>query len=305
MSVLEELEQTVQASQSVSVRPWSGSGAAGGWAPASSMAPGHVLTNAHAVRHDEVSDSFGDGRRESGNVIASDPDLDLAVIEADTAEVLQSNGARRPPRCRRARGAGAGQSRRPRTERHSRICVVHLSQLPRSARSPDYRCDRAHRATASRLLRGAARRSERVGARDQQRPRRSWTDPRDPAETTPCASGSMRSREGERPKSARLGVAVAPPRVARRLRRAVGLPERDGVLIRAVEGGSPAERAGLERGDLIVAAAGKRDRPGRRALRVARCCAIRRHAGARDRAGNRRAHDHRHPLGSGARAWRR
>jgi len=42
--------------------------------------------------------------------------------------------------------------------------------------------------------------------------------------------------------------------VARRLRSAVGLPERDGVLVRAVETGSPADRAGFERGDLIVAA---------------------------------------------------
>ena len=33
-------------------------------------------------------------------------------------------------------------------------------------------------------------------------------------------------------------------------------PEREGVLVRAVEDGSPADRAGLERGDLIVAAAG-------------------------------------------------
>src|SRR5262249_2542112 len=62
---------------------------------------------------------------------------------------------------------------------------------------------------------------------------------------------------GESPKRAHLGVAIAPPRVARRLRRAVGLPERDGVLIRAVERGSAADRAGLRRGDLIVAAAGK------------------------------------------------
>ncbi len=58
------------------------------------------------------------------------------------------------------------------------------------------------------------------------------------------------------PEAVRLGVAIAPPRVARRLRRAVGLPERDGVLVRAVEGDSAAERAGLERGDLIVAAGG-------------------------------------------------
>jgi serine protease Do len=37
----------------------------------------------------------------------------------------------------------------------------------------------------------------------------------------------------------------------------VGLPERDGVLVRDVEEGSAAERAGLERGDLFVAAGGR------------------------------------------------
>jgi S1-C subfamily serine protease len=36
----------------------------------------------------------------------------------------------------------------------------------------------------------------------------------------------------------------------------VGLPERDGLLVRAVEEGGPAHRAGLREGDLIVAAAG-------------------------------------------------
>ena len=41
--------------------------------------------------------------------------------------------------------------------------------------------------------------------------------------------------------------------MARRLRRAVGLPERDGLLVRDVEEGSAADRAGIERGDLIVA----------------------------------------------------
>jgi S1-C subfamily serine protease len=38
------------------------------------------------------------------------------------------------------------------------------------------------------------------------------------------------------------------------MRRAVGLPERDGVLVRGVEDGSPAAGAGIERGDLIAAA---------------------------------------------------
>ncbi len=51
-------------------------------------------------------------------------------------------------------------------------------------------------------------------------------------------------------------MAIAPPRVARRLRAAVGLPPRTGLLIRAVERDSAGERAGLQRGDLIVAANG-------------------------------------------------
>ena len=44
--------------------------------------------------------------------------------------------------------------------------------------------------------------------------------------------------------------------MARRLRRAVGLPDTDGLLIRDVVEDSPAARAGLARGDLIVGAAG-------------------------------------------------
>jgi serine protease Do len=40
------------------------------------------------------------------------------------------------------------------------------------------------------------------------------------------------------------------------MRAAVGLPERDGLLVRHVAEGSPAARAGLQRGDLLVAANG-------------------------------------------------
>src|SRR5207247_11422946 len=54
-----------------------------------------------------------------------------------------------------------------------------------------------------------------------------------------------------------LGIAVAPAQVAQRMRRAVGLPDRVGVLVRGVRPDSPAEAAGLARGDLITAAGGE------------------------------------------------
>jgi len=62
---------------------------------------------------------------------------------------------------------------------------------------------------------------------------------------------------GESAASPRLGVAIAPGHVARRLRRAVGLPDADGLLIREVTQDTPAARAGLAQGDLIVTAAGQ------------------------------------------------
>jgi serine protease Do len=62
---------------------------------------------------------------------------------------------------------------------------------------------------------------------------------------------------GESATPPRLGVAIAPAHVARRLRRAVGLPDVEGLLIREVTEGSPAARAGLAQGDLIVAVAGQ------------------------------------------------
>jgi S1-C subfamily serine protease len=53
---------------------------------------------------------------------------------------------------------------------------------------------------------------------------------------------------------AHLGVAVAPANVAARLRAAVGLTGRDGLLVREVADGSPAANAGIGRGDLLVRA---------------------------------------------------
>ena len=56
----------------------------------------------------------------------------------------------------------------------------------------------------------------------------------------------QRGESAERP---RLGVGIAPSWVANRMRRAVGLGPRDGVLVREVEDGSAAQAAGITEGD--------------------------------------------------------
>jgi serine protease Do len=62
---------------------------------------------------------------------------------------------------------------------------------------------------------------------------------------------------GEFTTPPRLGVTLAPRHVALCMRRAVGLPDLEGRLIREVTDDSPASRAGLAAGDLIVTAGGQ------------------------------------------------
>jgi DNA-binding MarR family transcriptional regulator len=54
----------------------------------------------------------------------------------------------------------------------------------------------------------------------------------------------------------RLGVAVATAAVAKRMRQAVGLSDEAGVLVMRVGRDSPAQSAGLSRGDLVTGAGG-------------------------------------------------
>ena len=66
--------------------------------------------------------------------------------------------------------------------------------------------------------------------------------------------------EGEEPRGRgpeRLGMTLAPAHVTLAMRRAVGLPAEPGLLVRAVEEGGAAARAGLAEGDVLVAAGGE------------------------------------------------
>ena len=256
MTLLEELEGQIQkAAQEV------GSAVVGlgrGWGTGSGVviARGRVLTNAHNLRHDETTVTFADGRRETGRVAGADGDYDLAVIEVDTGDVepvawvdddtveigrsvlALSNPGGRGLRVTPGFVSATARSFRGPRGRRIRGAIEHTAPLPRGS-SGGPLVD-----TAGRLL---GINSVRVDGG---------------LILAIAADATLHQRveslgRGEPPKRVRLGVAIAPPRVARRLRRAVGLPERDGVLVRGVEDGSAAARAGLERGDLIVSAAGR------------------------------------------------
>jgi serine protease Do len=254
MTLLEELEGSIRTTAERNGPAVVGLGRGWGVGSGVVIAPGRVLTNAHNLRHEEATVTFQDGRAEAGRVLGSDPDLDVAVLDVDTGDVepvdwpadgesaslgrailaLGNPGGRG---LRVTPGFISSTARSFRGPRGRRVngAIEHTAPLPRgSSGGPLLDTD-------GRLL---GINSIRVdGGLILAIP----------------ADGALRERveslgRGEAPRRLRLGVAIAPPRVARRLRRAVGLPERDGVLVRAVESDSAAERAGLERGDLIVAA---------------------------------------------------
>jgi serine protease Do len=258
MTVLEDLENAIQAGAE-RVGP-SVIGLGQGWGRGSGFVidSNRILTNAHNLRGDEVNVTFHDGRREAGRVLASDQDLDLAVIEADTGDteplqwseedveslpIGRSVLALANPGGRGLRvtpGFVSSTARSFRGPRGRRIsgAIEHTAPLPRGS-SGGPLVDGSGRLLGINAVRADGNLILAVPADRATRER------------------VEKLSHGESPKRARLGVAIAPPRVARRLRRAVGLPERDGILIRGVERGSAADRAGLERGDLIVAAAGQ------------------------------------------------
>jgi serine protease Do len=259
MAVLEELEGSIQTAAERTGPSVIGLGQGWGRGSGFVIEANRILTNAHNLRGDDVTITFHDGRHESGRVLASDQDLDLAVIEADTGSVepvqwpeaddveslpigrsvfaLANPGGRG---LRVTPGFVSSTARSFRGPRGRRIsgAIEHTAPLPRGS-SGGPLLD-----SAGRLLGINAVRADGglILAIPADRATRERVD---------------KLSRGEAPRRARLGVAIAPPRGARRLRRAVGLPERDGVLIRAVERGSAADRAGLERGDLIVVAAGQ------------------------------------------------
>jgi S1-C subfamily serine protease len=256
MSTITDLQETIRAAAERAGPAVVGFGP--GWARGSGfvVAPGRVLTNAHNVRGSQATVRFADGRAETGTV-AVDPDFDLAAVQVDTGEVepvawepeavapeigapvvALANRGGRGLRATLGFVSTAGRDIRGPRGRTISGCIEHTAPLPRGSGGGPL-VDPAGRLLGLNTIRLEGGLIVAIPASEE------------------LAARAERLWRGERAAPVRLGVALAPPRVARRMRRAVGLPERDGVLVRAVAAGSPAAAAGIERGDLIVAVAGR------------------------------------------------
>jgi serine protease Do len=228
-----------------------------GWGLGSGVviADGQVLTAAHNLRRDELTVVFADGSRETAEVAGVDADLGLAVLSVATGDapavswepadepgigsavVALANPGGRGLRATLGFVSAEARSFRGPRGRRVRGAIEHTAPLPRGS-SGGPLVDPAGNLLGINSIRldGGLILAAPANAAARER--------------------VLQLARGEAPVAHRLGVAVAPPRAARRMRRAVGLPEREGLLVRAVEEGGPADVAGIERGDLIVAAGG-------------------------------------------------
>ena len=219
------------------------------------IAKNRVLTNAHNLHGDEVTVTFADGRSAEAKPLGVDADGDLAVLDVETGAAPSLDlGADAPgvgtpvvalgnpnghgPRVTLGFVSGTGRTFRGPRGRRVADAVEHTAPLmPGSSGGPIVSLD-------GRLL---GVNTNRIGHGFYQ------AIATDAAVATRVAALAR----GEAPSRRRLGVGLAPAHVARRLRRAVGLPERDGLLVREVEDDSPAAAAGIAEGDLIVAVGGR------------------------------------------------
>lgn len=214
---------------------------------------GRVLTNAHNVRTEEVTVVLPDGSTAKARPVGLDADGDLAVLDVDTGDAvpLRWNGDAAPsigtPLFALANPGGQGL----------RVTFGYVSGTERSFRGPRGRTIRGSIEHTAPLLPGSSGgpivdgEGRLVGLNTNRLGEGFYL-------ALP-ADASFRSRvealsRGEAPQRRRLGVAIVSSLVARRMRKAVGLAEADGALVRGVEDRGPADVAGLREGDLITKA---------------------------------------------------
>lgn len=258
MSALQEMEQEIRRVAEQVGKNVVGVGRRWGVGSGVAIGSGTILTNAHNVRSDETTVTLPDGSQKTGTVAGVDVDGDIAVIsvESDFGSGIEWHDdpgslgigslvfAHSNPGGRGLRvtfGFVSGTERSFRGPRGRRIAgsIEHTAPLlPGSSGGPIVD-------SAGRFL---GLNTNRLG---------------EGFYLAIPSDSSLKQRadelaKGRIPRRPRLGVGLAPARVAKNLRRAVGLAPEDGLLVRAVEDGSPAATAGIKEGDLLIEAGGRK-----------------------------------------------
>ena len=215
------------------------------------IAAGKVLTNSHNLRDRSTLVTFADGRSAQGTVSGADEDGDVVVLDVDTGSITPSTWADRLPE------PGDVVFALSRGGHRTRISFGMVSAVDLTFQGPRGRQVRGGVEHTAPLVRGAsggpvADAAGHVLGLNTHRTGRGFylARPIDAALRSTIDDLAV----GKSVIRPRLGVALAPPAVAAKLRASVGLPERDGLLVRGVEPGGPAANAGIAEGDLLVAA---------------------------------------------------
>lgn len=208
-----------------------------------------VLTSAHNLRDQTVAVTFADGRSEQASVHGVDADGDVVVISVPTGELSALVFARDAP------AVGGAVVALSRGGHRARATLGFVSAQDQAFRGPRGRVVHGSIEHTAPLARGSSGgpvfdtaghvvgiNTHRVG---------------DGFYLARATDASLQTRiaeliDGRSPQRRTLGVAIAEPNVAAELRKAVGLGDRTGLLVRGVDESGPAAAAGILVGDLLV-----------------------------------------------------
>jgi serine protease Do len=211
---------------------------------------GKVLTNAHNLRDRTTLVTFADGRTEQGSVAGADEDGDLVVLDVDTGSATPAAWAEQVPE------EGDVVFALSRGGHRSRVTFGMVSAVDLAFDGPRGRQVHGGVEHTAPLVRGSSggpltNAAGRVVGLNTHRIARGFYVAR-PVDAALVATIEDLAA-GKSVVRPRLGVALAPPDVAAKLRSSVGLPPREGLLVRDVEPDGPAASAGIDEGDLLVA----------------------------------------------------
>lgn len=217
------------------------------------VAPGLVLTNAHNLRNRTIQVRFSDGRVVQGAVHAVDPDGDLAVLSVPDATDVAVWTDATPP-------LGAAVFGVSLSAEGPRVSFGTVSAVARTFTGPRGRTITGSIEHTAPLARGASGgpvvdTAGRVVAVNTHRLGDGFYLARPYDETLRARIAALVA--GSSIERRKLGVALSDIETSAQLRRAVGLPARDGLLVRGVAADGPGAAAGLREGDLLVGIDGR------------------------------------------------